>query len=463
MLSEAALEAPGPLVPPAAPLQTRPLRGLSLVRAMRTSMLSIWGDRAYDLLIIKGRSFGRDNLVVSDPAAVRRVMVENAANYLKHVNVSRLTRPIVGDGLLLAEGTEWRRQRRVLSPAFTPAHVERLVPHFTEAARGLVARVQDEPRVNLAQLLQATALDAAARALFSMPIGGRGGRLAQLARSYGAGPGRPTLFDAVARREGDYAWFTPGRPRFRKLWRREIDAIVAQRRAQPRAEGELDDLLDLMLKARDPETGEGLDDAEIRDQTSTMLTAGFETTARAMFWTLYLLSLDRPEQGRIHAELRADPPQQAGADTPRRWPRLRRAMLEAMRLYPPAPLLIRTAQAADRLGGVEVPKGATVLISPWIIHRHRKLWDRPEAFIPDRFEGKAQDHLSSGAYIPFGAGPRICIGASFAMTEAAVVMAELLSRFEVVLDDPRPLTPMSVLTTLPDIEPWFRLQPLPAA
>src|ERR1051325_2900600 len=121
-------DASGLVIPPAPAHQTKPLRGLALIRAMRTSMLSIWGDRAYDFLIIRGRSFGRDLVVVNDPAAIRRVMVENAANYPKHINVARLTRPIVGDGLLLSEGPEWKRQRRMLSPAFTPAHVERLVP-----------------------------------------------------------------------------------------------------------------------------------------------------------------------------------------------------------------------------------------------------------------------------------------------------------------------------------------------
>ncbi len=216
-------------------------------------------------------------------------------------------------------------------------------------------------------------------------------------------------------------------------------------------------MLDLLLKVRDPETGEGLGDAEVRDQTSTMLTAGFETTARALFWTLYLLSLDRAEQDRIRAELEADPPEPRAPRTAGRWPRLRQALLEAMRLYPPAPLLFRTAVADDVLSGVEVPQGATVIISPWILHRHRLLWDQPDAFMPERFAGRMQEYLTSAAYIPFGAGPRICIGASFAITEAVVVLAILLSRVEVVLDDDRPLTPRSVITTHPDIEPWFRL------
>ncbi len=177
-----------------------------------------------------------------------------------------------------------------------------------------------------------------------------------------------------------------------------------------------------------------------------------------MFWTLYLLSRDLPEQARIRAEILADPPSASLADVGRRWPRLRRAVLEALRLYPSAPLLFRMALQPDRLLDVEVPTGAIVIIAPWIVHRHRKLWDQPDAFIPDRFAGKEREYLSGGAYLPFGAGPRICIGASFALTEASIMLATLLARHAVRLDDDRALEPRSMITTTPSIDPWFRLE-----
>ena len=213
------------------------------------------------------------------------------------------------------------------------------------------------------------------------------------------------------------------------------------------------------MAARDPETGEPLSNAEIRDQAATMLAAGFETTAGAMFWTLYLLARDPDEQARIRQEIQADPPSASLAEVGRRWPRLRRAVLEALRLYPSAPLLFRMALQPDRLLDVEVPAGSIVIIAPWIVHRHRKLWDNPDAFMPGRFEGKEREYLSGGAYLPFGAGPRICIGASFALTEASIMLATLLGRFEVRLDDDRELEPRSMITTTPSIDPWFRLEP----
>jgi len=131
-----------------------------------------------------------------------------------------------------------------------------------------------------------------------------------------------------------------------------------------------------------------------------------------------------------------------------------------MRLYPPAPMLFRTAHQRDRLLEVDVEPGAIVVIAPWIIHRHKQLWDQPDAFIPDRFAGKEREYLAGGAYMPFGVGPRICIGAAFAMTELAIVLAQLLERFDFALDDDRPLTPVSVITTMPDIDPWFVIRPV---
>ena len=447
---------PEPLIPPAARLPARPLSGLKLIQAMRTSMLSIWGPRAYELPIIHGRIYGRERILVNDPSAVRRVLVENAMAYEKPAPTRRLTRPIIGEGVFLSEGAEWRRQRRVLSPAFTPQHVEQLAPHFAEAAEGLIGALGGKARTQLFKALQEAALDSASRSLFSKPIGGQGGRIADLVRVYAKGPGRPNPLDMIAQREGDFGWFSPGRKAFRRRWLKEVDQIVAGRRAQGNA-GKTD-LLDLLIAARDPESGQPLSDAEIRDQSATMLAAGFETTAGAMFWTLYLLSRDTAEQAAIRDELMTDPPSRSIADAGRRWPRLRRAVLEALRLYPSAPLLFRMALEPDRLLDVDVPKGAIVIIAPWIIHRHRRLWDQPDAFIPARFEGREREHLAGGAYLPFGAGPRICIGASFALTETSIMLASFLSHFRIALDDPRELEPMSVITTMPSIDPWFRLE-----
>ena len=451
-----------PLVPPAPVPPRTPLPLWRFVRQLSKSTIGIWVERAYVLPVVAAERFGRPTLMVNDPEGVRHVVAGDARGlYHKSITTRRVVRPAVGDGLVLAEGAAWKKQRRMLAPAFTPNAVNLFIPHFKAAAEVLLSDLSKSPRHNLALAFQETALDAACRALFSMPIGGRGRRLARLARAYVKGPGRPMIWDSLAPSEDFLAFLTPGRRLFRRRWMKEVGGIVAERRAQDRDPDRAADLLDLLLQSRDPESQAEMTDAEIREQVSTFISAGFETTARVLFWTLYLLSLDKAEQQRLREEVAAFPPDKVQVlANLQKWPRLRAVLLESMRLYPPAPLFTRMAMGEDEVAGYKVAPGTLVMISPWVIHRHKRLWERPEAFIPDRFEGKPQDYLTNGAYIPFGCGPRICIGATFSLAEASLVLAMLLERFEVDLDDDRPVMPVSIITTMPDIEPWFRVTPL---
>ena len=451
-----------PLIPPAPVPPKGPLPLWKFVLQLRKSTIGIWGERAYDMMVFGGKRFGVATLMVNDPEGVRHISAGDTKGlYHKSITTRRLVRPAAGNGLVLSEGAEWKKQRRVLAPAFTPSAVNLFIPHFRAAAQQLLDELAKTPRANLAFAFQEAALDAACRTLFSMPIGGRGRHLAMLARAYVKGPGRPMIWDSLAPSES-FLWFlTPGRAIFRRRWLKEVRGVVADRRDQPRHE-RATDLLDLLIESNDPETG-GMTDAEIRDQVSTFIGAGFETTARVLFWTVYLLARDKTEQDRLRAEVRAFPPANVTtlADLAR-WPRMRAVLQESMRLYPPAPLYTRVSMGPDEVAGRQVEPGTIVMISPWLIHRHNKLWDQPSAFIPDRFEGKPQDYLTNPAYIPFGAGPRTCIGAAFSLAEVSIVLAMFLERFEAELDDDRPITPVSIITTMPDIEPWFALKPAPA-
>lgn len=471
LTSETAAPTPGPdahepLVPPAPIPPKGPLPLWRFVWQLSRSTIGIWGERAYEMKVFGGKRFGIATLMVNDPDGVRHVAAGDAKGlYNKSITTRRLVRPAAGQGLVLAEGAEWRKQRRTLAPAFTPNNVNLFIPHFKAAAEVLISDLSKGSRHNLAFAFQETALDAACRALFSMPIGGRGRRLAKLARKYVKGPGRPMIWDSLARSEEFLAFLTPGRWLFRRRWLKEVRGIIAERRAQEqRRDTDADqpqDLLDILLGGADAAARSDMTDEEIRDQVSTFVGAGFETTARVLFWTAYLLSLDKAEQQRLREEVAAFPPDKVKVlANLQKWPRLRSVLLESMRLYPPAPLYTRVAVATDVVAGREVEPGTLVMISPWLLHRHKLLWERPEAFIPDRFDGKAQDYLTNGAYIPFGAGPRICIGATFSLAEASLVLAMLLERFDIELDDERPVTPVSIITTMPDIEPWFRLRPL---
>src|SRR3569833_303437 len=255
--------------------------------------------------VFGGKRFGVATLMVNDPDGVRHVAAGDAKGlYHKSITTRRLVRPAAGEGLVLAEGAEWRKQRRVLAPAFTPNNVNLFIPHFKAAAEVLISDLSKGERHNLAFAFQETALDAACRALFSMPIGGRGRRLAKLARSYVKGPGRPMIWDSLAPSERFLAFLTPGRWLFRQRWLKEVRGIIAERRLQERESDGPADLLDLLLQGNDPGTNIGMTDQEIRDQGSTFVGAGFETTARVLFWTAYLLSRDKAEQLRLREEVR---------------------------------------------------------------------------------------------------------------------------------------------------------------
>lgn len=446
-----------PIVPPAPRVHKGELSTPRLVIETLKNTLGNWSEFAFTELSGRRKVLGVDSMMINDPAAIRHILQTNMANYVRPMASVRPVKPLAGDGVLLSEGTEWRRQRRMLAPAFTPASVGSLLPHFHAAAEGLVQRLQGRTRVNLSEAFHEAALDAVLRALFSLSVEGRG-ELAGRVRDYLAGPGRPTIFDGYARTEDDFGFALGARRRFQRAWFGEVDRIVADRKAAPAREGHRD-LLDLLLAARDPETGEPLSDAEIRDQCATLLLAGFETTSRVLFWSTYLLALDGAEQTRLRQEIAVfDPSNVATLDDIQHWPRLRQVLLEAMRLYPPVTLVIREALGPDTVCGESFGKGMLVWISPWVIHRHQKFWDHPTAFMPDRFAGKANPWVTEPAYMPFGGGPRICIGASFAMAEASIVMATLLSRFEWSLDDRRTVLPIGGVTTAPSVEPWFRLE-----
>jgi len=449
-----------PIIPPAYRPHARPLPKWRWLPQFFINPLSVYSEDAFEVTFGRARAFGIETLAINDPKAIHHVLNANMHNYRRPVIQPRIFRPAMGSGVFLAEGDVWRRQRRMLAPLFSPAATGDLIPHFQTAADAMLERLNGRVRVNLTEVFHRAALDAVLKALFSLQTDDSHIGMTRLVRDYLASAGRPTPLDAMAVREDDFPWADGLRRRFRSRWTAEVDRIIADRKAAGADNAhKRGDLLELLLSARDPQTGEGLNDAEIRDQCSTMLAAGFETTSRLLFWTSYLLSLDQAEQRRIRDEVRAFPAERvAGLEDLANWPRLRQALLEAMRLYPPVAYIVRKAIADDVVAGQPVTAGSEIWISPWVLHRHRKFWDQPTAFIPDRFAGKPSPWTSMDAYLPFGGGPRICIGAAFAMTEAQVILANLLSRYRLTPEGTRPVLPVFRLATVPDHEAWFGLE-----
>jgi unspecific monooxygenase len=272
---------------------------------------------------------------------------------------------------------------------------------------------------------------------------------------YGSRLAQPRVLDLLL----PLGWPSPqdlSRALFRRRWTRFMAMLISERRAAHSDHGGPRDLFDLMVAARDPETGEAFSDRQLGDQVSTMILAGHETTATALFWALYLLALDPRVQDAVAAE--AEVAMTGEPSDVERLHATRAVIDEALRLFPPAFVIARAAAGRDILGGMKVGKGDVILISPWLLHRHEKLWQQPDAFMPSRFMPGAPPP-DRFAYLPFGAGPRVCIGAQFALTEATLALARLAGEFHVELLGTRPVMPMGVVTTQPDHSPMFRLTP----
>jgi cytochrome P450 len=234
-----------------------------------------------------------------------------------------------------------------------------------------------------------------------------------------------------------------------------MDAAIARRRQT--GPGAVPDLMDLLLGARDPETGREMSDAELRENLLTFIVAGHETTALTLAWALYLCAFDGAVQDRAREEAQAVlGDRAAGAADVARLGYVRQVVEEALRLYPPGGFLSRTAQAEDRLSAAVIRPGDTVMIPVYGLHRHRKLWEEPDAFRPDRWE--ARDGIDRYQFLPFGDGPRICIGARFAMQEAVVILATLLARFRFTAVPGRRPDPVMILTLRPEGGVWLEVE-----
>src|SRR5262249_25732569 len=290
---------------------------------------------------------------------------------------------IVGDGLFLSEGEEWKHQRRTIAPALAPRVMPILARHVAAAAEDTVARLSaqaGEP-VDLLSLMQFLALEIAGRSMFSLEMQQHGAALRRLIVGFGSRLGRPYLLDMILPASvpnlRDLA-----RSRFRGRWLAFMDEVINARLAPPAGDTPRD-LFALLLVARDPETGAAFSRAQLRDQVATMIVAGHETTAIALFWSLYLLAAAPAEQERVAAEAGAvDLSPDAAGQALAQLPYTHAVLSEALRLYPPAFIIVREAVGADRLNGVDTPSRRLVIIAPWVLHRHRRFWENPDAFDP---------------------------------------------------------------------------------
>lgn len=373
--------------------------------------------------------------MISDPAGLKRVLLDNVANYPKTDLEQRFFRALFGDGLLSAEPEKWRAHRRLMAPSFNLHSVAGYIPAMVDCSVEMADAWTAQPEgseIDVSNEMTNVTLQIICRAMF----GSDGGEMA-------------TVTGSSLARGADEAFnfgildILPviGPPRVRKKERMmgelfaPLDGAIARLIEARKADPGKTDLLGRLVAALDEETGAKLSPAEVRDEVLTIFVAGHETTASAMTFAFYVLS-QRPDwERKLHAELA----EVLGGRAPTEadLPKLgltRRVIEETMRLYPPAPgLSARVAKQADEVAGVKIPKGGNVIISPWVLHRHRALWDNPEHFDPDRFLPERSAGRHRFAYLPFGGGPRVCIGQAMAMTEATLILATVAQRFRLHL------------------------------
>ncbi|HME84366.1 MAG TPA: cytochrome P450 [Roseiarcus sp.] len=448
----AAVKASKLFVPPYPPRSDRPRGSLSMILTLRRNPLEIWGKADFERPLAIGRSILGLRAAAHDPAAVRRVFLDNAPNYRKDELQLRILSPGLGSGLLTAEGESWRLQRRSLAPLFSPRQVAEFAPAMQRVAEATVERLghrRNGAVTDVGELTSRMALEVLEQTLFSQGLGREPSEFQRAVTSYFDSFGRldpldligaPAFLPRLGRRRG--------RPAL-EFFNEAVDAIVESRKAQLDLGGEaLGDLLTLLLAAEDPETGVGMPDADIRANIVTFIMAGHETTANGLTWTLYLLSQSPEwrERAEVEADEAFDPLHPASLE---RCEVLRAVFEEALRLYPPAATLTRQAIADDEILGVRIPAGTVVAISPYVLHRRRGLWDNPDAFDPSRFLGERREHIDRFAYIPFGAGPRVCIGMAFAIQEAIIILANLLRSFRFELVEGHPVMPRQRVTLRP--------------
>jgi len=441
-----------PFIPPYPRPHAGALSLLEKFRAARRNVLSLLQERHYRMKMARFRLPGFDLFVLNDPALVRRVLVEEAEDFPKGKLLLRTLDPVIHNSVFTSNGDEWRRQRRMIDPAFDERGLEELFPLMREAVDGMLARLSKLPPgaeidANI-ETAHVTA-DIICRTICSVPFEREG--VAEMFDAFGRYQDAAPSF-GLWRAFGVPEALIPVSRRIRRAGRdirRLVESFVRER-YEAYHRGERDgprDVLAALLEARDPETGKPFPFDELVRHLIVLFIAGHETTAGSLAWAVYALASCPHLQDRVHAEAVEVMGERAPEHADIRKLKLARdTMREALRLYPPVGFLIKEAMRRGEFRGKPVCPGANVIVSPWIIQRHREMWERPDEFDPDRFATQSGKASLKCAYLPFSFGPRVCLGAGFAMQESTLVIASLARRFRVTAIAEKPPEAVSRLT-----------------
>ncbi|RIX47519.1 MAG: cytochrome P450 [Rhodocyclales bacterium GT-UBC] len=432
--------APAPYRPPMPTPANQPLPPWRLLWAVLFNPLHVWRAQHFEDPLVVERTPMGTRLVISDPALIKWILVDNHQNYVRDNLQRRLLHRVTGQSLFSAQGEAWQLQRKLLAPHFAAKSVETYLPAMASVADAAVGRLrrQGDTPFDIRQEMWRLSVEVIERTLFPDGIGESAADIAANLNHFAHAYGHVEM--------GDLLGLPAAIPGLRRLigWRagqrvrqRARRLLAAAKAAGPTPRS---GFLSPLIAARHPSTGAPLDDRIIEDNISAMIGAGSDTASVALAWSLFLLAQVPHVRALVEAEVDTLlTPAGVTADNLGKLVWTRAVIEETMRLYPPAPMIGRVSLKDDVLGGRPYPAGTTILIAPWVLHRHRRLWRDADLFIPERFLPGQREQIPRYAYLPFGAGPRICLGMGLAMQEAVTLLATLVKELRFECADAHPV------------------------
>lgn len=443
-------------VPPHPHRPERPYPTLDLIRRARRNFLEIWTEKAFRAQFLETRLLARRIFICNSPDTVQYVFSSHNASFeRKSPQMRHALAPLLGDGLFISDGATWRRRRKLVGPVIHVSKLPEFAPIMVDTileARERWAALPDGAEVDVLSEMAELTAEIICRTIFGRQLGADHAReVVEGFSVYQRLVGQTDALSLLGLPDWLPRWHRPALHRATRRIHGVLDGIIAdyRRRGGP-ADGSV---IGHLLDATDEETGEPLDDEALRNEAAVIFMAGHETTANTLAWAWYLVSQTPDVEARLHAEcdevLGGRPP--SLADMPR-LVYTRAVIEETLRLYPPVPILARETLEDETIRDRRVPKGSLVMVVPWLIHRHRYLWDEPDNFTPERFLPGGSATPSKFSYVPFSIGPRICAGLSFGITESVLSLATLAQSFALRLRPGHDVQPIARLTLRPGDE-----------
>jgi cytochrome P450 len=440
-------------VPPYPARPAKALSPLKVLAAARQNLLSVFEEDAYQMQFFSARVLSRRIFICNSPDTVAQAFIAMHESFQrKTAQMRHALDPLLGDGLFISDGPIWKQRRAIVAPIVHASRMDQFAPVMVEAAAEVAQRWRDLPpgtTIDALREMGTLTAEIICRTIFGPKLGSEHAtEIVASFAEYQRQIGQIDLTYMLGLPDWLPRWYPRSVREAAKRIHAILDRIIAEARSS-RSRGE-EAMIHRLLEARDPDTGATLDAEALRNEAAVIFMAGHETTANTLAWTWFLLSQVEAVEARLHAELDEvlggrDP---TLADLPR-LVYTRAVVEETLRLYPPVPILGRQALKGERIRNRDIPVGSLVLVIPWLLHRHRRLWEQPDHFVPERFLPENADARQRYSYIPFAVGPRVCAGQAFGLTEAILCLAALAQAVRLRLAPGETVTPVCRLTLRP--------------